>query len=548
MSSFNLGVVHEAIAERIPDREMITWRDRRLTWRDVQLRSRRLANLLRGAGLGCHRERGELASWESGQDHLAIYLYNGNEYIEAMLGAFKARVAPFNVNYRYVADELLYVLKDARTRAIVYHASFAPLLREVLAKLPPMALLLQVDDGSGEPLLQGALDYEAALAGASAAPPDVEPSPDDLYILYTGGTTGMPKGVLWRQEDIFFGAMGGRLMGIVTAQSVEELAERAIGGEMMRMLPAPPFMHGAGHWTAFITFHSGGTVCLPDDPRSLDPDDIWRTVEREKILSLSIVGDAFARPLLDQLGKKSYDLSSLKIIGSGGAILSPALKQALLDACPGIMIVDGFGSSETGAQGSTVSMAGMEQKPGAFRMDDLTVLLDEGLTRRLEPNDTGALGWVARMGTVPLGYLGDQAKTQRTYPVIDGVRCAVPGDRAQIAPDGEILVFGRDSVCINSGGEKIFAEEVEQALAHHPAVYDAVVAGRPSERWGNEVVAVVQLRDDMAATPDELVAECEKHIARYKLPKDVVFVDKVIRSPAGKADYRWAREQAIAAR
>src|SRR5581483_9969957 len=350
--SFNLGVIHDAIADRIPDREMITFRDRRLTWRDVQSRTRRLAHLLRDAGLGCRRERAELAPWESGQDHLALYLYNGNEYIEGMLGAFKARVAPFNVNYRYVAEELLYVLKAARTRAILYHASFAPLLREVLPKLPAMALLLQVDDGSGEPLLPGAVDYESALAGASDAPLDLPCTPDDLYILYTGGTTGMPKGVLWRQEDIFFGAMGGRILGGAAVGSIDEVAERSLGGEAFRMLPAPPFMHGAAHWASFITFHQGGTVCIPENPRSLDPDDIWRTVERERIFTLSIVGDAFARPLLDQLRTKTYDVSTLKILGSGGAILSAPYKEAFLAAIPGLVIFDGFGSSETGAQGS----------------------------------------------------------------------------------------------------------------------------------------------------------------------------------------------------
>jgi fatty-acyl-CoA synthase len=542
--SFNFGVIQEAIADKIPDREMITFRERRLTWRDVQLRSRRLANVLRAAGLGCHRERGELAPWESGQDHLALYLYNGNEYLEGMFGAFKSRVAPFNVNYRYVADELLYVLKDASTRAIVYHASFAPLLREVLAKLPPMALLLQVDDGSGEPLLPGAIDYEAALEASSDAPPDVTPTSDDLYILYTGGTTGMPKGVLWRQEDVFFGAMGGRIMGTIVAHSVEEIAERSLAGEAMRMLPSPPFMHGAGHWTAFITFHSGGTVCIPNNPRTLDPDDIWSTIERERVMTLSIVGDAFARPLLDQLAKRTYDLSTLKILGSGGAILSPPLKKAFLEAVPGIMIVDGFGSSETGAQGSTVSMAGMEGKPGAFRMDDQTVLLDESLTRRLGPDDGDALGWVARMGYVPLGYLGDEAKTKRTYPVIDGVRYAVPGDRAQLSPDGEILVFGRDSVCINSGGEKIFAEEVEQALKQHPAVYDTIVTGTPNQRWGEQVTAVVVLRPGEKPSEDALRDAAAARLARYKLPKAFVFVDAIVRAPSGKPDYRWAKETA----
>ncbi|MBU6283586.1 AMP-binding protein, partial [bacterium] len=396
MKPWNIGTINEELAAAFPEREMIVFRDRRLTWGEVAGRTRRLANVLHRAGLGCRRERTGLESWQSGQDHLALYLYNGNEYLEGMLGAFKARVAPFNVNYRYVAEELLYVLRDADTRAILYHACFAPLLREVLPQLPDAKLLLQVDDGSGEPLLPGAVDYEQALAAASDAPLDVRLSGDDLYILYTGGTTGMPKGVLWRQEDIFFGAMGGRIIGSAQAvESIEKLVENArTTGTSLRTLPAPPFMHGAAHWASFMILHQGGTVCIQDDVRSLDPDDVWRTIEREKVVTLSIVGDAFARPLLDQLQRGTYDVSSLKVIGSGGAIFSLPLKKAFLEALPGMMIIDGFGSSETGAQGSTVSMAGMEGKQGAFRMDDQTVVLDETLSRRLDPGED-ALGWVA---------------------------------------------------------------------------------------------------------------------------------------------------------
>jgi 3-oxocholest-4-en-26-oate---CoA ligase len=543
--TFTLGDVNEAIADAIPDHEAIVTSKRRLSWREFQLRTRRLANLLVAAGLGCHRERDGLASWESGQDHLGLYLYNGNEYLEGMVGASKARVASFNVNYRYVDDELLYLFKDSKARAIIYHASLAPRLARVLAKLPTMALMLQVDDGSGEPLLPGARDYEQALASASEARPSVELSPDDLYILYTGGTTGMPKGVLWRQEDIFFAALGGRMPGWDPVGSVEEVADRAKNGAMVRVLPAPPFMHGAAHWSAFMILHSGGTVCLPQNVEKLDPDDIWKTVEREKVVSLTIVGDAFARPLLDQLRTGSYDLSTMRILGSGGAILSPTLKQAFLEVLPNIMIFDGFGASETGAQGATVATAGNEI-PKAFKMDEHTVVLDAELTRQLRPNEEDT-GWVARTGRVPLGYFGDEAKTKRTYPVIAGVRYAVPGDRGKYTPDGTIQVFGRDSVTINTGGEKVFAEEVEQALKRHPAVYDAVVAGTPNERWGEQVTAVVALRPGMKVADDELREEAANVLARYKLPKAFVFVERVERTPSGKPDYRWAKATAQAA-
>ncbi|HSQ00878.1 MAG TPA: acyl-CoA synthetase [Candidatus Dormibacteraeota bacterium] len=542
---FALGPINEAIADAIPDQDAIITATRRLTWRDFRDRSRRLANLLHQAGLGCHRERAQLQPWESGQDHVAQYLYNGHEYLESMIGCYKARVAPFNVNYRYVEAELRYLLDDAKTKGVIYHASFAPRLAAVLKDLPPMAVLLQVDDGSGEPLLPGARDYEEALAAASDAPPPVTPSEDDLYILYTGGTTGMPKGVLWRQHDIFFAAMGGQLpAGMGTVQRVADMVERAPMGSYLRALPAPPLMHGAAQWSAFMILHQGGSIILPSNTRVLDADDIWRTVEREKVGTLSIVGDAFARPLLDQLAKGSYDLSSLSILGSGGAILSPPFKQAFLEHLPNLMIFDGFGSSETGAQGATLTTKGDTVAP-SFKMDPDTCVLDEALTRRLEPGEN-AVGWLARTGWLPLGYLNDPEKTRKTYPTVAGTRYAVPGDRAQVAADGNIVVFGRDSVCINSGGEKIFAEEVEKALKHHPAVYDVVVAGAPSARWGEQVTAIVQFRPGQRAADADLLDEAAKHLARYKLPKTIIPVEEIVRSASGKPDYRWAKSIAAA--
>ncbi len=544
MSELTLAGINEAIAAVIPEREAIVSATRRSTWRDFQLRSRRLANLLLERGLGCRRERGSLQPWESGQDHVALYLYNGPEYLEGMVGAFKARAVPFNVNYRYVEDELAYLLRDAQTRAIVYHASFAPLLARVLDQVPPLALLLQVDDGSGEPLLPQAIDYEDALASASDAPPPVQPTPDDLYMVYTGGTTGMPKGVLWRQSDIFYAAMGGKLPGAEPVNSLDEIVARAPYGEMIRAMPVPPFMHAAGHWTAFINLHQGGTVVLPEETRHLDAADIWRTVERERVFNMSIVGDAFARPLIEELRSASYDLSTLRVIGSGGALLSPENKRALLELLPAIMVADGYGSSETGAQGATLASAGNEA-PTSFRMDDHTVVLDESMTGVLEPGSE-EIGWLARRGHVPLGYFGDPEKTQRTYPTIAGVRYSVPGDRAQVLADGSMRMLGRDSVCINTGGEKVFAEEVEAALKRHPAVADVIVVGTPNERWGQQVTAVVALRAGGGVSADEL-RRAVSDLARYKLPRDFVFVPNVVRSPSGKPDYRWAKQVATAA-
>ncbi|MEO6028620.1 MAG: acyl-CoA synthetase [Candidatus Binatia bacterium] len=539
--AYTLADLNEAIAAAIPDRDAIVTSTRRLTWRELASRSRRLAHLLADAGLGCHRERDALAPWESGQDHVALYLYNGHEYLEAMIGASKARAVPFNVNYRYVDDELVYLLRDAGTRAIIYHASFAPTLARVLPKLPPLALLLQVDDGSGEPLLPGAVDYEAALAASRDTPVAITTTDDDLYIVYTGGTTGMPKGVLWRQADIFFAAMGGRVPGQQQITSLDDVVARTTYGDMNRTLPAPPFMHGAGHWTAFITLHQGGTVIVQSEPRRLDPDDIWRTVERERVFSMTIVGDAFARPLVDQLRVGHYDLDCLKVIGSGGAIFSLSLKQAFIDVLPGIMIADGFGASETGAQGASFMSAGGSVGGGDFNLDLAhTFVVDDTLAHRLESGDA-SIGWLGRSGTIPLGYLGDETKTKKTYPLIDGVRCAIPGDRAQWTDEGGIKVLGRESVCINSGGEKIFAEEVEGALERHPAVYDVLVTGTPSERWGEQVTAVVALRPGAQASEDELRDSAAAELARYKLPRAFVFVETVKRAPTGKPDYAWAK-------
>jgi acyl-CoA synthetase (AMP-forming)/AMP-acid ligase II len=532
MPSISLVAVHEAIAASRPDDYCLVFRDRRFSWADVTERTRRLANHLIGAGLGCHTERSELSGHESGQDHLAILLYNGNEYLETMLGALKARVGSLNVNYRYVAEELQYLLSDSSARAIVVHSRFAPTLAEVLDELPDLDVIIQVADESDNDLLPGAVWYEEALAAASPDRPNVEWSADDLYLLYTGGTTGMPKGVMWRNGDAMVECFGGSR----TATSVEEFVAEA-DAERSALL-APPFMHGAAHWMAFRTWLGGGTVFIQSCPDRLDPADIWSTIERERLNFLLIVGDAFARPLIDELDRTSYDLDSLNVLLSGGAPLSAPLKDALLESLPTLMIVDGLGSSEAGGQVSHVSTGG-GATTGTFELTDGNVVLSENLDRVLEPNDP-EVGWLAKSGRLALGYLGDPAKTAATYPVIDGVRYAVPGDRARHLDDGIVALRGRDSATINSGGEKIFAEEVEAALKTHPAVYDCLVAGRPSDRWGHEVVAIVRVRDGHNVDDDALLAEAERHIARYKLPKVITYVDEVRRSPSGKADYRWA--------
>ncbi len=540
---FNLAVVSEAIAAAFPDQDAIVFRGRRFSYRELNDRTRRLANYLIGRGLGAHTPRAQLDPWQSGQDHLGLYLLNGNEYLEGMLGAYKARLAPFNVNYRYVAEELIYLLNNARTRALIYHGRFADQVAAIRASVPTLDVLIQVADETDAPLLPGAVDYDTLIAEGSSARPNVEPSPDDLYILYTGGTTGMPKGVLWRQADILVAALGGRGQDGKILESLDEFVTRA-GMVDMKTFPVPPFMHGAGHWIALSAFHQGNTVYIQDDVERLVPDQILALIEREQIQFLQIIGDAFARPIVDALKRSRYDLSSLAIILSGGAPLNVSIKNEILDLLPHVTIVDGLGSSEAGGQGSQISNKATGASTGRFVPGVDNVVVNEAMTAVLPPGH-GGLGWWAKRGFVPLGYLDDEAKTKRTFIDVDGVRFSVPGDRAAHLADGTIELHGRDSVTINSGGEKIFAEEVEAALKQHPAVYDAVVAGRPSERWGQEVVAVVQLRAGVDASDADLAAECAKHIARYKLPKAFVRRDEIVRSPSGKADYRWAKEQVV---
>ncbi|MEM8904583.1 MAG: acyl-CoA synthetase [Actinomycetota bacterium] len=546
MVELNLAALHEAIAERVPDRECLVFRDRRLTWADVTDRTRRLANALRDRGLGQVAPRSSLDGHQSGQDHLACYLHNGNEYLEAMLGSYKARVAPYNVNYRYVAEELEYLLRDAGTRAIVFHSRMAATLDEVRHRVDGLDVLLQVDDGSGLGLLDGAEWYEDVLAASSSGRPDVDWSPDDLYILYTGGTTGMPKGVLWRQADVAVSAFSIKdsSNGREWASLDDLVDDAADDSTMMRFLPSPPFMHGAGHWNAFSAWGRGAQVVIQGVTDRLDADDVLRTIERERVDFLLIVGDAYGQPLLDALDRGSYDLSSLRILLSGGAALSAPRKARFLEHLPDLTLIDGVGSSEAGGQMRQITVSGQRASTGTFVPEPESAVLSEELGRVLAPGHEGT-GWLAKGGRIPLGYLGDAEKTAATFPAVDGVRYSVPGDRARHRADGIIELHGRDSVTINTGGEKVFAEEVEAALSHHPDVYDVVVAGRPSERWGQEVVAIVRLRDGSDVDETELLAVAAEHVARYKLPKCVIVRDEIVRSPAGKADYRWARAVAV---
>lgn len=537
----NLWALFRAIAASIPNRAGLNWRERSLTYGDLADRAGRFANVLASRGIGVHRSRAELEPWEIGQDTVGLYLLNGPEYLEATLGGYASRTAPFNINYRYVGAELAYLLDDANASALVYHARFAPTLAGVLPRLRRAPLLLQVSDTSGELLLPGAWDYERALAAARPTPPALEHDPDDLYILYTGGTTGMPKGVLWRQADLWMAALGGaRHRG--DTRAIAAAAEAKIGP---RVLLNAPLMHGAAHWQALYTLLSGGTVLINGVVDRLDPIDAWSTLERERADTMVLIGEAFARPLLAELETGRYDASSLRLILLGGAITSPTTKERILASLPHVRIIDSAGASETGGALHQVSVAGTQAERGVFAPLPTVAVVNAERQHLLTPGHEG-IGWLAKSGPIPLGYLGDPDKTAATFPMIEGVRWSIPGDRARLRADGMLELLGRDSVTINSAGEKIFAEEVEQAVLTHPDVVDVVVTCRPSERWGEEVVAVVELALGARPSDGELVAAAGTRIARFKLPKEIVRVPKLLRGPAGKADYRWARELVLA--
>lgn len=544
VTEFNLSRVFGTVAAAVPDQEALVWRDRRLTYGAMDARITGVAHYLATQGLGRHVRRADLAGHELGQDTVGLYLRNGNEYPEAMIASYRAGAAAFNINYMYVEEELVYLLNDAGTNALVYHAEFAPRVAAVLDRVPTIRVLIQVADESGHDLLPGAVDYETVVTTPAPVNPLPEPLGEDAFLLYTGGTTGMPKGVIWRQHDVYVAAMGGRPFGspdpYTSYEEIAEAAREAGGG--IRLLMTAPFMHGAAQWSTFHMFTGGGKVVLPDNITSMDAADWLRTTEREGVVSIPVVGDAMARPLIDEIERGDYDLSGLAAINNGGAPITPGVRHRIHEALPNILILDAVGSSETGIQMNHYSAAGAEAETAVFNPEPDTGVVDDLRQRVLQPGEGG--GWLARRGLVPLGYLGDAAKTAQTFPVIDGVRYSVPGDRAELLGDGRIRLLGRDSVTINSGGEKIFAEEVERALAAHPDIADVIVAGRPSERWGSEVVAIVALRPGATATDADLLAEAGKHVARYKLPKAIVRRTTIARSPSGKADYRWAKVQA----
>jgi 3-oxocholest-4-en-26-oate---CoA ligase len=523
MASLNLADLFEAAVDHCADREAVVVGDTRLTYAKLDERANRLAHHLAGLGVGPG-------------DFVGLQLVNGNEYLEGMLAAFKLRAVPVNVNYRYVEAELRYLYQDAGLVALIVNEQFADRAQAARTDVLQHVIVLEKE-------------YEDILAAVPSGDRDFgERSADDIYCVYTGGTTGMPKGVLWRHEDIFYAALGGgdpmQMGNIVT--SPEQLHER-IPEVGMTALPTPPLMHSSAHWLAFSILFGGGTIVLTPEGR-FHPDTVWRLISEEAVNTLVVVGDAMAAPLADALeaAPDKYDTSAMFVIGSGGALLSPSTKDRLGRLLPNVMIVDGFGSSETGTMGSKASVAADGPASGPrFTVNEQTAVLDDDL-KPVAPG-SGATGRLARRGHIPLGYHNDPEKTASTFVEFDGVRWVLPGDMATVEEDGTVVLLGRGSVSINTGGEKVYPEEVESALKAHDAVADAVVVGVSDERWGERVTAVVQPpAGGTAPTLEDLQQHCRTLIAGYKVPRAVCVVEQVERSPSGKADYRWAKEIATA--
>ena len=535
MSGYNLADLFERVVDAVPDREVVVSPARRLTFRQLDERANRLANALVGLGIG------------AGQ-HIGLQLLNGSEYLEGMLAAFKIRAVPININFRYVESELRHLYDDADLVAVIHHREFSPVVAEAAAGVTQVQHLIVVDDASGAEPAAGARDYEELLAAADPTRPDGSARTGaDAYIAYTGGTTGLPKGVVWRQEDIFFAAMGGGdvFQSGNFINTPEEIVER-IPEAGATILTTPPLMHVSAQWGVFSQLFGGGRIVFPP-PGPFNADTVWRLVQEEGVNILTIVGDAMARPLADAFAAAKergtpYDVSSLIVVGSGGATLSSTAKGKLAELLPTLMIVDGFGSSETGIVGNKLHAAGDSSAQPRFTVNAQTNVLDDD-GRPVTPG-SGVVGRLARKGHVPLGYYKDETKTKATFVEVDGERWVLPGDNALVEEDGTVVLLGRGSTSINTGGEKVYPEEVETALMTSAQVADAVVVGMPDERWGERVVAVVKPAAGTTPTLEALQEHVRASLARYKAPRELVLVDTIERTPAGKADYKWAREVA----
>ncbi len=532
---WNVADLFEAAADAVPEREVLVADPARRTYAELDARANRIAHHLAAQGVGPG-------------DHVGVHAYNCAEFVETMLGCYKIRAVPININYRYVEQELHYLFDNADLVALVHQRQFTPRIAAVRARLPKLRHFVAIDDESGEDLSAlGSVLYEEALAATKPERGFPVRSADDRYVLYTGGTTGMPKGVVWRQEDVIF-ALGGGIDHAtgVPCERPEDLTARTKNPPMTTLAIAP-LMHGASQWSTLNAVFVGNKIILYTD-RHFDPDRVWEIVERERVQVMTITGDAMGRPLADALeaGSRERDASSLIALASTAAVFSPTVKDQFKRALPNLIVTDSVGSSEGGFNGTAMYQgedaprregAGVCVRPGRD-----TLVLDDAL-RPVAPG-SGVVGKLARGGNVPLGYYKDPEKTAATFLEVGGRRYSVPGDFAKVEADGTITLLGRGSVCINSGGEKIHPEEVEAALKSHPDVFDAVVVGVPDERWGQRVAAVVQPRPGRRPELDALAAHCRERIAGFKVPRELHRVEAIQRQPSGKPDYPWAQRLA----
>jgi 3-oxocholest-4-en-26-oate---CoA ligase len=525
MTSYNLSELVEATTDAVGDRLAVVTQTRQLSFAALDERANQLAHHLRAEGFGPG-------------DMIGLHLQNGTEYIEAMLAAFKIRAIPVNINYRYVAGELEALYRYTDLVAVIFHRTFAPVVGSVVTRLPIRHLLVVADD-SRETHPTSATDYESALRDQPTTRGFADRSSDDIYVTCTGGTTGLPKAVLWRHEDLVFGAFnGGDITGQVgSVRAPEELALRAQQSPPMVQLGLAPLMHVTGHW-AVLAFLIGGGTSILAPPGRFDPAKAWELAATYDANMIALVGDAMARPLIEQYKRQPVRVPNLWAIGSGGARISPSTKEDIARVLPNVAILDGLGSSESGVIGRNMLVAG-QRGHNRFPVDSTTAVLDE--QNRPLPPGSGIVGRLARRGHLPLGYYKDEAKTQATFVEIDGQRWVVPGDMAVLEDDGTITLCGRGSTSINTGGEKVYPEEVEQVLMANPKIADTVVVGRPDERFGERVVAIVQAEATGVPTLDEIHAHARAHLAGYKLPRELIVVDRVERMPSGKPDLVWAK-------
>jgi acyl-CoA synthetase (AMP-forming)/AMP-acid ligase II len=534
---WNIADLFEATADAVPERVALVAGPKRRTYAELEARANRLAHHLAAHGV-------------SRDDHVGIHAFNCAEFVEGMLACYKLRAVPINVNYRYVEQELAYLFDNADLVALVHQRQFAPRVAAIRAGVPKLRHFVAIDDGSGADLAAlGSVPYEEALAGASDARDFGPRSPDDQYILYTGGTTGMPKGVVWRHHDVIFTLGGGidHTTGIPYEKPGDLTAKTANPG--LTNLAIAPLMHGASQWATLSGFFVGNKVCLYSDPH-FDPARVWEIVEQERVNVTMVTGDAMARPLADALdeARAARDLTSLVALASTAAVFSPSVKAQFKAAFPNLVITDSVGSSEGGFNGVSMYDPNAPRREGAgvtVRPGRDTVVLDDEL-RQVKPG-SGVVGRIARGGNVPLGYYKDPKKSAEVFVTVEGRRYSIPGDFAKVEADGTITLLGRGNVCINSGGEKIYPEEVEQALKSHPDVFDAMVVGLPDERWGQKVAALVQPRPGRKPTLEALAEHCRAHVAGYKVPRALHLVDQIQRHPSGKPDYPWAKRTAEAA-